>query len=415
MERPVRGEPARHRHHATEEDLVEEALLEPVGQLREFGQVAEDPDGVAHVAVRHADLVGGAENEAVGVGEFLLNVGVEHLGRTAEQPVPVDRRATGRGRSFGRRAGDDAVEVGGPVVAGVTAGQPVAAELEAAARAAVRLQVAGNRERASDAAGDLGVLDGGEVVDLSHLEVRGGAVHDPVAGGGVAEGRQGVVSDVKLAGGDVLVGRDGEIPRQVQVRAPDARAAQCVEDRLEARPLGVDWGLARRELVAVVAESLRGRNRLSGGVLQVAQGDDVAVPGGEVDGRVDLEGGCPGAAGVGVDLNPDRLALARRRVDHDHRCVGVGVAADVVDRGCGCLLKGGRTVEARHLEDDSSTRAEAVVAEVGARIDRGAPGVLRASRRRGSRLVCQSPSMGGRPCSSRQGRAAGRGIPAAGR
>ena len=48
-------------------------------------------DRVADVAVGHADLVGGAEDEVVGVGELLLDVGVEDLGGAAEQPVSVDR------------------------------------------------------------------------------------------------------------------------------------------------------------------------------------------------------------------------------------------------------------------------------------------------------------------------------------
>ena len=78
----------------------------------------------------------------------------------------------------------------------------------------------------------------------------------------------------------------------------------------------------RGQLVAVVAECRPGAcDLLPAGVPQVAQGDDVAVAGGEVDGRVDLQRGLRGSAALRVDLDPDRPALAGRRVDHDHRRV----------------------------------------------------------------------------------------------
>ena len=68
----VRREAVRVDHQPPEEELVEQALLEAVGELGEVGEVGEDPGGVRDVLGRHPDLVGGAEDEAVVVGQVLL-------------------------------------------------------------------------------------------------------------------------------------------------------------------------------------------------------------------------------------------------------------------------------------------------------------------------------------------------------
>ena len=131
----------------------------------------------------------------------------------------------------------------------------------------------------------------------------------------------------------------------------------------------VDHRSLGTQLVAVVEEAVRGRDLLAAGGPQVAQGDDVAVLGGEVDGRVDEQGRPVRVGGVGIDLRPDRPALAGRRVDHHDRLMRAGVLADVVDRHRARPLHRGDAVQARHLDDDRLPGAEAVIEVVGRGVD----------------------------------------------
>ena len=128
-------------------------------------------------------------------------------------------------------------------------------------------------------------------------------------------------------------------------------------------------------VVAVVAERGRRFDFFAGGVAEVAQGDDVAVPGGEVDRRVDLKGGVRGSR-HGVDLDPDRPALPGRRVDHDDGRVPA-VLADVVDRDRAGRPDVGDRVDARDLEQDRRALAEAVGGVVGGGVDVDAEDVRR--------------------------------------
>ena len=209
----------------------------------------------------------------------------------------------------------------------------------------------------------------------------------------VSQRREGVVADVQLARGDVLVAGDGEVPGEVEVRATDPCAAQCREDRLEAGALGVDRAVVRGKLVAVVAEALRRGIGWPARVLQVAQGDDVAVPGGEVDRRVDLEGGGRRGARVRVDLDPDRLSLAGRRVDHHDGRVGLRVAAQVVDRSCARSAASAAAVSSPGtLRTIPCPGLKPSLRQVGARGRSGCRPRWPASPPRGSRFVCPWPS-----------------------
>jgi hypothetical protein len=143
------------------------------------------------------------------------------------------------------------------------------------------------------------------------------------------------------------------------------------------RALVVDRRLIRWQVVAVVAESVGRGNGLPSRILEVAEGDDVAVAGGEVDRRVDLERGLRRTGGVRVDLDPDGPAPASLGIDHDHGSVGLGVPAEVVERHRIRLLQRGGIVQARHLEDDPRSGAEAVVVVVRSGIHRHVPGVPR--------------------------------------
>jgi hypothetical protein len=69
----------------------------------------------------------------------------------------------------------------------------------------------------------------------------------------------------------------------------DAGAAEAREDRPHVRAPLLDGLLLRLDGVAVDAERRRRRDELAGLRLQVAQGDDVAVPLEEVPLRVDQQ------------------------------------------------------------------------------------------------------------------------------
>ena len=154
-------------------------------------------------------------------------------GRTVTGVGPVDRDP-----------GDDAVEVGRVVA--VAGRQAVGPEGEATARRAVGRQVARDLVGADDLPRDLRVLRLGEVLDVGDRERRRGPLNRQVGHRRVAELGEGVVAHRQHPPGDVLVAGDREVPGEVEVRAPDAGAAQRVEDRVEARALGLDRGRRTR-------------------------------------------------------------------------------------------------------------------------------------------------------------------------
>ena len=168
----------------------------------------------------------------------------------------------------------------------------------------------------------------------------------------VAELGERVVADVQHALGERLLAGDGEVPGGVE-RAPTA------DLRLLQRAVQ-----PRRHLAVLGAEDLRAARGA-----QVAQHDDVAVALGEVLGRVDLQQALRGLRGVGVELGPDRPALAGLGVDDEHGRVGLGVARDVAepDRVRALQRRGG--LQSRDLGEDDRARREAVEALVLARID----------------------------------------------
>ena len=84
-----------------------------------------------------------------------------------------------------------------------------------------------------------------------------------------------------------------------------------------------------------------------------------------------------GRSRVGVELGPDRLALAGRRVDDDDRLRGVGVAREVGVRDRHRSGRRRRGVEAGDLGDDHRAGAEAVVAVELVGLDRHARAVPR--------------------------------------
>ena len=360
------AEPVRVDHRPPQEELVQEPLLQPVRQLREVADVAGDRGRGAEVALRHADLIGGAEDEVVGVGEVALAARC-HLRGVAEQAVPVERRARRRRASLDRGARDDAVEVGVPVA--VSLRHAVGVQRERATRRAARRQVAGHGHGALHPARYLRILGRGEVLHVGHLELRRGPLHLPVGEVVVAERGEGVVSHVERPLGDVVVAGDREVPGQVEVVALDARLVQGLEDPLEVRAPLVDHGRVGGQPVAVVAESGGRRDRLAAGRLQVAKRDDVAVPGGEVLRRVDQQRGARRARRVGVDLGPDPPPLARIGVDQDDRLLGIAEAADVVDRHGAGALQRRLAVEAGDLDDDRLAGAEAVAGVVRRGVD----------------------------------------------
>ena len=85
------------------------------GSCRELGEVLQGRRSRSGTSpIRHADLIGRAEDDVVRAGECSAGARGD-LDGAAEQAVPVERRArrTRRGPVIAER-GDDAVEVGGP-------------------------------------------------------------------------------------------------------------------------------------------------------------------------------------------------------------------------------------------------------------------------------------------------------------
>jgi len=205
----------------------------------------------------------------------------------AEQAVSIKRRTrrfAGAGR---RRHGHDAVEVGRPdtvldrVAFGVQQHRP--------AGGAAREQEARHHYRALHVARDfsrIGFIDG-----FRHGERRRRAFDDAVGEVVVAERRERCVAHRELAPGVVFIACNREVPSEIQARTPDSSTFQLREDFFEVRASFVDLFFGGGQVVAVGAEALRRLQVFFFGVFEVAQGDDVAVARGEVDGRVDLQVG----------------------------------------------------------------------------------------------------------------------------
>jgi hypothetical protein len=268
--------------------------------------------------------------------------------------------------------------------------QAIGSEREPATGLAVRLEVAGHLERPFDDPCELCVAH--RVLDRVHGERRRIALDRLVGHGLVAELRERVVSHVEEAFGDVLVGRDGEVPCEVEVRPLDLGFAQVPEHPVESLALRVGPGVVRLEVVAVGAEAVRSLELALRVLvaLELAHGDDVAVAARVVLRGMDEKGGLLGRRGVRVELDPDRPALAGFRVDDDDRLLPslLVVAREVVERDrirCG---EGIGIVEAGNADDRGLSGAEAVVERVGLGID-GRPG--RVLRHR-VRLEGDSPS-----------------------
>ena len=74
----------------------------------------------------------------------------------------------------------------------------------------------------------------------------------------VAELGERVVAHVEHPPGDVLVAGDGEVPGEIEVLPLDPGLFSVLKMLLEALALRVDRRLARGQVVAVVAEAVRG-------------------------------------------------------------------------------------------------------------------------------------------------------------
>ncbi len=285
------------------------------------------------------------------------------LGCITEQAVAVERRAGDFRRARGHRQRDDAVEVRlpGPVLNRVSFG----VEVHPTARPAVREQEAGNREVPLHPAGDLARVR--FVLDARHFERRRGALDDPVGQVGVTELGERVVAHGEHAAGVVFVACDREVPGQVQARTFDASGCKRREQFVEVRAPRVDGFFFGGQFVAEVTESRRRFKRFVL-VFEIAQRDDVAVPGGEVHGRVDLEV-CLRGSGARVDLDPDRPAFAGRRVDHHDRRIGLCVARKMVDRDGFHRLDIFDRVDPLNRHEDRRAWAESVGGVVRIRFD----------------------------------------------
>ena len=160
LERGVRGEALRVREQPAQVERVDDPLLEAIRQRRELRDVLEDLDRVRDVVARHARPVGRAEREVV-LRAHVLDVDLLDLRVGAEQAVAVEgdarRRAEGHARDVAleRRLRHVALHLRGQRVR-----LPARVVEARAGRAALAVQVAGDRDRAGDPARDQRVLRG---------------------------------------------------------------------------------------------------------------------------------------------------------------------------------------------------------------------------------------------------------------
>ena len=189
VEGGIGGEAGRADQRPAQAELVEQALLEAIGDRREGRDVLQSFDHDPDVRFGHADLVGGALDDLVFLREAALRARV-HLGGVTQQSVPVQRRARRFSRAAGRREKDDAVEVRRP--GAVLDRSAFGVQHHPAARPAVGEQVAGDREGALHAAGDLPRVR--FVFDAGDGERRGAALGYTVRKVRVPELGEGVVA-----------------------------------------------------------------------------------------------------------------------------------------------------------------------------------------------------------------------------
>ncbi len=195
-------------------------------------------------------------------------------------------------------------------------------------------------------------------------------------GEGVAEAQQRVVAGRDRAVAEAVLAGDREVPGHVQVRALEAVRLERRDQALHVRAPALDRGLLGDQPVAVDAERQRRLDARARGVLEVAERDDVAVPLLEVAGRADDQvrvrrvARLAGDQRVGVDLGPDRVALAGLGVDHHDGLVVVVVGAEVVDRDDPRVVERGLRLDLGDLDDDHVAGAEAVGAQVVGVVDR---------------------------------------------
>ncbi len=155
-------------HQPAEVQEVQEPLLDAVGHLREFGQVAEDADRVRQVRGRETRPVGRAERDVVLVCHQVHVGAPGGLSGVAQQPVAVERGpalgADGRTRHHtGERRRRE--------TAGALHGEPTGAVVETTGRGAARRgEIARHLERAGHPAQQVRVLRGREVLDVRHGE-----------------------------------------------------------------------------------------------------------------------------------------------------------------------------------------------------------------------------------------------------
>ena len=290
---PSPGRPRRRRnrgvgHQPAQEQRVEHALLEPVGDRREPVEVLEHADVKRRVRLSQAPPVRGAEDEVV-LRRHVLR-------RCPPRPRFAIRAAHARrarpGRVSFRRSRDDAVELRRTGVAGLLRRRGIRvrrAVMEAAADCtACGRQVAGHCEGSGHLAQELRVLRRREVLDAGHLERRGVSLHPQIGEVGVAELPEGVVANGEHRRGEAPGAGHGEVPRRVEGLALDPGLVQRLEDRAVARAL-IAHRLGERVVVAKVCEPRGGLELLSGGVLEIAQRHDVAMPVGQILCRVDEE------------------------------------------------------------------------------------------------------------------------------
>ena len=239
-------------HHPAEEQGVEVALEQTVGEGEEGAGLGQDLQRVGDVVGCHADQRRAAHDVVVVLGQE-PRAGGGGLAAGAEQAVAVDQpvaRFCGGGH-LGNHAAVDR----GPCAVHRREVR-VVDQVEPVAGGAVAREV----ERHVVGALDEGVGPSGRDLDSVDREARSLAV----------EPRERVVAHVEQGSGHALCGDDGELPCQHQLVARHARRLELAEQPLHGRSAALDLAYLGAEPVAVGPEHVGGFDRLTVAVDQVA-------------------------------------------------------------------------------------------------------------------------------------------------
>ena len=330
-------------------DLVDHALLEPLGDVGEVGRVGQGQAHGGDVLAGHPVPVGGQQRHLAALGDVAHRAHGDGALAGPQQPVAEGDQRAGRGR-VGQDLGDDDGELDLGVLHVPGHAVDVAHE---APRGIGAVEVPRHGVGAADA-------PPGEAVAAVAVLHRGHGAADAI----VAQPGQGVGADVQHVRADGVAGCGDEAPRSHQGVARHAGVLQRREQGLEAVAPALDRRGVGGHAVAQRAKGQRGLDRGPIEVDQPLQGHAVGVPLLEPTGQPQIHHGLLVGQRPGVQLGPVGDPLTRVQVEDHGGGAGIEGALDVqVARR---IREVGRDLEQRH---DLGGRAEPVEALVGLEVE----------------------------------------------